>query len=120
MNPDNFFRQMELRTERELYRRSFKAAAQSQDAMFEKFQNNKKEAMKRAVAREVKWFFITLLLAPILAFGFYYLFAQIIPNTIIDLAIYMEGVETVFLLLAIFCFISIYLARIVIWAVKRS
>ena len=39
MNPDNFFRQMELRTERELYRRSFKAAAQSQDAMFEKFQN---------------------------------------------------------------------------------
>ena len=119
MNPDLFFKQMERRTERELYRKSFRAVVDSQDSVFKKFENNKKEKFKQGVAREVKWFFLTLLIAPISAFVFYYLFATLIPNQIVDLAVYFDGIETLYFVIMGFCFFCIYLARIMVWALKR-
>ncbi len=119
MNPDSFFKQMELRTERELYRKSFRAVSDSQDSLFKKFENNKRERVKQGFAREVKWFFLSLLLAPVLAFIFYYLFANIIPNQLIDLAIYFDGIETLFFVILGFCFFSIYLTRLILWALKK-
>jgi len=119
MNPDRFFKQMERRTERELYRRSFRAVTESQDSMFKKFENNKREKFKRGVAREVKWFFFAILISPLMAFVFYYLFANLIPNQMVDLALYFDGIETLFLAIVGFCFLCIYLARIMVWALKR-
>ena len=119
MNPDRFFKQMELRTERELYRKSFRAVLDSQDSLMKKFQNNKREQRKQGFAREVKWFFLSLLLAPVLAFVFYYLFANIIPDQLIDLAIYLDGIETLFFVILGFCFLSIYLTRLILWALKK-
>lgn len=119
MNPDRFFKQMERRTERELYRRSFRAVTESQDSMFKKFENNKREKFKQGVAREVKWFFLSLLLSPVMAFIFYYLFANLIPNQMVDLALYFDGIETLFFVIVGFCFLCIYLARIMVWALKR-
>lgn len=119
MNPDHFFKQMERRTERELYRKSFRAVTESQASLYKKFESNKKEQFKRGVAREVKWFFISLIVAPLLAFAFYYLFAQVAPNIMINMARYLNSVEMLFLTIAIFCFVGVYIARVFIWALKK-
>lgn len=119
MNPDRFFKQMELRTERELYRRSFRAVMDSQESLVKKFENNKREKLKQGFAREVKWFFLSLLLSPVMAFIFYYLFANIIPDYVIELALYFDGIETLFFVILGFCFFSIYLTRLILWALKK-
>ena len=119
MNPDILFTRLEQRTERELFRRSFKAAADSQDSLFKKFENRKREQLKVTVAREVKWFFITTLLAPIIGFIFFYAFANLMQETMIELAIFFNGVETLFLVISGVTFIGIYIARLIIWALKH-
>ncbi len=119
MNPDVFFKRLEQRTERELYRRSFKAASESQDSLFKKFESKKKEQFKVALAREVKWFFASLLLAPLMGFIFYYIFANVIKDTMIDLAKYFDGVETLYFIIVGISLIGIYTARMIIWALKR-
>lgn len=119
MNPDVFFKRLEQRTERELYRKSFKAAAESQDSLFKKFQSKKKEQFKVAFAREVKWFFASLLLAPLMGFIFYYIFANIITDTMIDLAKYFDGVETLYFIIVGISLFGIYIARLIVWALKR-
>jgi len=86
MNPDILFNRLEQRTERELFRRSFKAAADSQDSLFKKFENRKRELMQ---------------------------------ETMIELAIFFNGVETLFLVISGITFIGIYLARLIIWALKQ-
>jgi hypothetical protein len=119
MNPDILFRRLEQRTERELYRKSFKAAAESQDSLFKKFENKKKEQLKAGFAREVKWFFVCLILAPLMGFVFYYLFANIIKDSMIDLAKYFGGVETLYFVLVFISLIGIYISRLIVWALKR-
>ncbi len=119
MNPDVFFKRLEQRTEQELYRRSFKAATQSQDSLFKQFENKKREEFKVAFAREVKWFFASLILAPLMGFIFYYIFANVIKDTMIDLAKYFDGVETLYFIIVGISLVGIYVARIILWALKR-
>ncbi len=119
MNPDILFNRLEQRTERELFRRSFKAAADSQDSMFKKFENRKREQLKVTIAKEVKWFLITIILAPVIGFVFFYAFANLMQETMIELAIFFNGVETLFLVISGITFLGIYVARRIIWALKQ-
>jgi hypothetical protein len=64
-------------------------------------------------------FFATLLLAPLMGFIFYYIFANIITDTMIDLAKFFEGVETLYFIIVGISFFGIYIARLIVWALKR-
>tara|TARA_B100001287_G_scaffold276098_1_gene285763 strand:- start:550 stop:921 length:372 start_codon:yes stop_codon:yes gene_type:complete len=120
MGVDKMFKQLERRTERDLYRKTFRAVYKSQQSAGKNIGAQLKAARWKSIAREVFWFFLTLLLGFLLGYLLYEMFTILIPNVSVNLIEYFSGNRINFIyFLSLFCFLGIYLMRIVLWAIKK-
>ncbi|MCF8297668.1 MAG: hypothetical protein K9J13_09020 [Saprospiraceae bacterium] len=103
--------------QRALYRQTIKLS-RGLDKSVVKGLKGKKVSGKQKFARELLWFFATILLSLSLALGIYYIIGQIIPETLYQLVIDIGSMVKFYYLLSLICFVGIYLVRIIIWAIK--
>ena len=66
MSLDQYFKELEVKSEKDLYKQSFRVALDSREALLEELQDEKKLDRKRLWAREALWFFGALFMGAFL------------------------------------------------------
>jgi hypothetical protein len=116
---DKFFRQIERRTEQDLYRKSVRYTYKSQQSLLNDSQSKFKFLRKKKVAKEVFWFFLSLLLGFLIGYLIYLLLGSMFPAFHLDLIQLLWGNEiNLIYLLAIISFLGIYLIRVIFWSLN--
>tara|TARA_Y100000385_G_scaffold156426_1_gene162183 strand:- start:164 stop:535 length:372 start_codon:yes stop_codon:yes gene_type:complete len=116
---DRFFKSLERRTERDLYRKAFKATQKSQKDVFAAVSGGVKKEKRKKFALEVLWFFISILLGLVVGYTVYELvksFSLSFVNEMINF-LRFSNIEFIYLL-SLVSFLGVYMTRITIWAVK--
>ena len=119
MRVDRFFKSLERRTERDLYRKAFKATLKSQKDVYESVSGGVKKEKRKKFALEVLWFFISILIGLVVGYTVYELVKSFSMSFTRDLISFLKfsNIEFIYLLSSI-SFIGVYMARITIWALK--
>jgi hypothetical protein len=116
---DKFFRQIERRTEQDLYRKSMRYTYKSQQSLLNDSQSKFKFLKKKKVAKEVFWFFLSLLLGFLIGYLIYLLLGSMFPAFHLDLIELLWGDEiNLIYLLATISFLGIYLIRVIFWSLN--
>jgi hypothetical protein len=116
---DKLFRQLERRTERDLYRKTFRMAHKSQQSLYTGLGSNLKAAKWKKVAVEVFWFFASLMIGMLSGYLLFELLAAIIPSWNMNFIQFFGGAEITFIyFLALFCFIGVYITRLIVWSLN--
>lgn len=94
MSLDQYFKELKVETEEDLYKQSFRSVAVTRAQVEAELIDEKAEKRKRRYAFEALWFFISLLLAAVLAYAVY----QVIPGKLANdvsetLAALLESAE---------------------------
>ncbi|MFT4603098.1 MAG: hypothetical protein ACI857_003285 [Arenicella sp.] len=119
MAVDKFFRQIERRTEQDLYRKSMRYTYKSQQSLLNDSQSKFKFLKKKKVAKEVFWFFLSLLLGFLIGYLIYLLLGSMFPAFHLDLIELLWGDEiNLIYLLATISFLGIYLIRVIFWSLN--
>lgn len=118
MRTDQFFRQLERRSERELYYKTSRIVYTSQRQLMNSIKLDKKKLFGRRMAIEVLWFFIALLVGLILGYLLYLLLENetnvgemMTPKT-------NEEFKVLYFSCGI-CFIGVYVTRLVMWSIQK-
>jgi len=116
---DRFFKSLERRTERDLYRKAFKATLKSQKDVYESVSGGVKKEKRKKFAFEVLWFFISILIGLVVGYTVYELVKSFSMSFTRDLISFLKfsNIEFIYLL-SLISFIGVYMARITIWALK--
>lgn len=119
MRVDRFFKSLERRTERDLYRKAFKATLKSQKDVYESVSGGVKKEKRKKFAFEVLWFFISILIGLVVGYTVYELVKSFSMSFTRDLISFLKfsNIEFIYLL-SLISFIGVYIARITIWALK--
>ena len=119
MRVDRFFKSLERRTERDLYRKAFKATLKSQKDVYESVSGGVKKEKRKKFAFEVLWFFISILIGLVVGYTDYELVKSFSMSFTRDLISFLKfsNIEFIYLL-SLISFIGVYMARITIWALK--
>lgn len=119
MRVDRFFKSLERRTERDLYRKAFKATLKSQKDVYESVSGGVKKEKRKKFAFEVLWFFISILIGLVVGYTVYELVKSFSMSFTRDLISFLKfsNIEFIYLL-SLISFIGVYMARITIWALK--
>jgi hypothetical protein len=116
---DRFFKSLERRTERDLYRKAFKATQKSQKDVFSAVSGGVKKEKRKKFALEVLWFFISVLLGLVVGYTVYELVKSFSLSFTKDMISFLRfsNIEFIYLL-SLVSFFGVYMTRITIWAVK--
>ena len=119
MAVDRFFKSLERRTERDLYRKAFKATQKSQKDVFSAVSGGVKKEKRKKFALEVLWFFISVLLGLVVGYTVYELVKSFSLSFTKDMISFLRfsNIEFIYLL-SLVSFFGVYMTRITIWAVK--
>ena len=119
MGVDEFFKQIERRTEQDLYRRSMRYAYKSQQSLLNDTGSKLKLIKRKKIAKEVFWFFMSIGLGFLIGYLLFLLLGGVFKEFQKDFIEYLGGKELnlIFLLWAI-SFIGVYLVRTVLWALN--
>lgn len=119
MRVDRFFKSLERRTERDLYRKAFKATLKSQKDVYESVSGGVKKEKRKKFAFEVLWFFISILIGLVVGYTVYELVKSFSMSFTRDLISFLKfsNIEFIYFL-SLISFIGVYMARITIWALK--
>lgn len=119
MGVDEFFKQIERRTERDLYRKSFRFAYKSQQTLLTDTGSKLKLIKKKKIAKEVFWFFMSLVLGFLIGYLLSVLIGDLFGEFKNDFVEYLGGKEiNVIFLFWLVSFIGVYLVRIVLWSLN--
>tara|TARA_B110000285_G_C14818505_1_gene465352 strand:+ start:362 stop:733 length:372 start_codon:yes stop_codon:yes gene_type:complete len=119
MSVDRLFRQLERRTERDLYRKTYSAAFKSQQSLTNNMGANLKASRWKKIAKEVFWFFTSVFLGFLLGYLLFELFSILIPTLKNDLVTYLSGHDAnLYYLVSFICFLGVYVVRLIIWSLK--
>jgi hypothetical protein len=119
MEVDKFFKQIQRRTERDLYRKTIRTAYKSQKSITTNLGSNLKAVRLKNVAKELFWFFLSVFFG----FLFGYLIYEVLGIVSKNFVKHIEGhVFTTknyfFYFLAIISFVGVYIARLIVWSLK--
>lgn len=119
MAVDKLFKQIERRTERDLYRKTFTMARKSQKNLTANLGKGMKASKWKKIAKEVFWFFMSLILGFLLGYMFFELLGAIIPKLQMNLISYLGDSQlNLIYFLSVICFTGIYIARIFVWSLN--
>ena len=119
MGVDEFFKQIERRTEQDLYRRSMRYAYKSQQSLLNDTGSKLKLIKRKKIAKEVFWFFMSIGLGFLIGYLLFLLLGAVFKEFQKDFIEYLGGKELnlIFLLWGV-SFIGVYLVRTVLWALN--
>ncbi len=119
MAVDKFFKSLERRTERDLYRKAFRATMKSQASVLNVVSGGVKKERRRKIAVEVLWIFISIFIGFVTGYTVFELILSFSAAKTQLLLSYLNFSKTELIyLLSIFSFIGVYLARLTIWILK--
>ena len=119
MSVDKMFKKMESRTERDLYRKTFTMARKSQKNLTSSIGKGKKASGWKKFAKEVFWFFMSVVLGFIFGYTLFEIVGVVFPAWQISLIEYFgAGSWNLIYFFSITCFVGIYITRIFIWTLK--
>lgn len=82
-------------------------------------QASQKDLKLQKIAREVIWFFASLVLALLFGLIVFYLLGEFLPDTFISLVDDLGSINMLYYIISLSGFAGIYVARIIVWAVKK-
>ncbi|PLX12999.1 MAG: hypothetical protein C0594_01775 [Marinilabiliales bacterium] len=109
-------RRLERMPERAMYRQTRKFTRNSEKKVLEQFSAKKKVNRKKKIAKEVLWFFATIFLSVLISFMMFYFLGEFFPDAFISLVKILNSIITLYLFLFALCFVGVYFARAVSWA----
>lgn len=119
MAVDKLFKQMERRTERDLYRKTFTMARKSQKNLVSTIGEGAKASKWKKFAKEVFWFFMSLILGFLIGYMVFEIMGIAAPSWQSNLISYFGGdFWSLIYFLSLICFIGVYITRIFIWALN--
>lgn len=116
---DKLFRQLERRTERDLYRKTFRLAHKSQQSLYTNLDANLKAAKWKKIAVEVFWFFSSLFIGMILGYLLFELLSILFPFIKESFLTYLGNSDlSLIYFLGLICFVGVYVTRLIIWSLN--
>ena len=73
---------------------------------------------KRRMAIEILWFFGAALIAFLAGFLVFYLIGEFLTEIFVDFITKLGSITKFYYWIFLFCFIGVYVARIIVWAIK--
>ncbi len=119
MAVDKFFKSLERRTERDLYRKAYKATRKSQQDVYNVLSGGVKKEKRKKLAKEILWFFVSIAIGFAVGYTVYELVLSFSKSFTNDLINYLQfsTIELIYLL-SLVCFLGVYVARLTIWALN--
>ena len=119
MAVDKFFKSLERRTERDLYRKAYKATRKSQQDVYNVLSGGVKKEERKKLAKEILWFFVSIAIGFAVGYTVYELVLSFSKSFTNDLINYLQfsTIELIYLL-SLVCFLGVYVARLTIWALN--
>ena len=118
---DKLFGQIQRKTERNLYNKSYRSAIKSQKSVLDSLHNDKKNARKKIISKEILWISLKIVIAVTLSFMIHLLVNITRSDFTYDISLLIGwGEFSLFYLLLILIFIGIYLIRIILWALNMN
>ena len=119
MAVDKFFKSIERRTERDLYRKAFKATRKSQQDIYNVLSGGVKRERRKKLAREILWFFLSIVIGFTIGYTVYELVLSFSTSFTRDLTDYLQftTIELIYLL-SLVCFLGVYVDRLTVWALN--
>jgi hypothetical protein len=116
---DKFFKSLERRTERDLYRKAYKATRKSQQDVYNVLSGGVKKEKRKKLAKEILWFFVSIAIGFAVGYTVYELVLSFSKSFTNDLINYLQfsTIELIYLL-SLVCFLGVYVARLTIWALN--
>ena len=78
----------------------------------------KSKVNKKRIAIEVLWIFGAAFIAFITAFLVFYLIGQFMTDVFVEFIEKLDSMTKFYFWIFLFCFIGVYVARLIVWAVK--
>lgn len=118
MQVDQYFRQLERTSERNLYRRTNRAIYTSQRKALDEVFSKRSVIQSRKFALEFLWFFVALLIGFVLGYVLFTAVEYFLPNNMFDVMVTYLGGEIMNFLyfLSFLCFLGVYITRVTVWA----
>lgn len=79
---------------------------------------SKAKVNKKRLAIEVLWIFGGALIAFFVAFIVFYLIGQFMTDVFVEFVQKLDSLTKFYFWIFIFCFIGVYIARLIVWAMK--
>ena len=119
MAVDKFFKSLERRTERDLYRNAYKATRKSQQDVYNVLSGGVKKEKRKKLAKEILWFFVSIAIGFAIGYTVYELVLSFSKSFTNDLINYLQfsTIELIYLL-SLVCFLGVYVAMLTIWALN--
>lgn len=116
---DKLFKQVQRRSERDLYRKSYRSVMKSQQALVSGAADRSKLMRSKRLSIEILWFFISIILSSTLAFLLNYIIIKVNVDFVADMDLFLGwGEFSLLFLLMIILFFGIYIIRSLIWALS--
>ena len=121
MAVDKFFKSLERRTERDLYRKAFKTTMKSQKDLYSAVSGGVKKEKRKKIAMEVLWFFLSVIIGFVVGYTIYELLYSFSSKLIYNLKAFLnfKTIEMIYLF-SLVSFIGVYLTRLTIWTLKLT
>ena len=91
MAVDKFFKSLERRTERDLYRKAFKASRKSQKEIYNVLSGGVKKERRKNLAKEILWFFISIAVGFVIGYTVYEVVLSFSRSFTNDLIKYLQS-----------------------------
>ena len=79
---------------------------------------SKFKGSKRRIAIEVLWFFGAAIIGFITAFIVFYLIGEFLTSVFVEYVKQLDSMTKFYFWIFLFCFIGVYVARLLVWAIK--
>lgn len=79
---------------------------------------SKSKMSKQKLAAEILWFFGAAFIAAIAGFLAFYLIGEFLTDVFVDYVKQLDSMTKFYFWIWLFCFIGVYIARLIVWAIK--
>ena len=101
-----------------LYRQTMTMVRTSEKKLIEQLTLKNQKIKKQVIAKELLWFFSASLIGFIFGILIFYLLGELFPPMFIQFTQDMGSITTLYFFISLICFIGVYVARLVFWAIK--
>ena len=111
------FKNIERKSEADLFRKATRLTFEGQSKIYGKFSNPSTLYKKKNIAKEVIWFFVSIAIGFLMGYLFFELFVISLPGIKNDIIFHFLNSNLNFIyFLSIICFVGVYISRLVVWA----
>ena len=113
------FKNIERKSEADLFRKATRLTFEGQSKIYNKFSNPLILYKKKKIAKEVLWFFASIAIGFLMGYLFFELFVIALPVVKNDIILHFLNSNLNFIyFLSFISFIGVYISRLVVWALN--